>query len=313
MLVPTIILMACAAIAERDGMVWVPGGTFTMGSDDVRAMASERPARQVAVDGFWIDQTEVTNAQFATFVKATGYVTTAERPIEWSELAAQLPPGTPKPPNEDLQPGSAVFTPPDQSVNLMDFGAWWTFTQAADWRHPEGLESSIDNQDNYPVVHVSWDDAAAYAKWAGKQLPTEVQWEHAARFGHDGELLAWGTELTPDDRHMANIWQGEFPHSNTKADGHAGLAPVRSYPPNDLKAYDMIGNVWEWMADGEQRGSTVYRLQKGGSFLCHGSYCTAYRPSARMSTTPDSSFSHVGFRCVSPAEPTPDTDPTDSG
>ena len=312
------------------GMVWIPPGTFTMGWDGPEGRPDERPAHQVQLDGFWIDATEVTNAQFAAFVEATGYLTTAERPVDWEQLRAQVPPGTPKPSEDQLQPGSMVFTPPahDAQADLREHTTWWRWVPGAQWRHPEGPGSTIEDRQDHPVVHVSWDDAAAYAQWAGKRLPSEAQWERAARFGQDGQRYAWGATLTPDGVHHANIWQGVFPVRNTRADGHAATAPVGSYPPTEVGLYDMSGNAWEWTADQfrpdtyqvrmqETKGgccvnplgptstadprmphATVTRVQKGGSFLCHPSYCSSYRPSAKMSSTPDSGMSHLGFRCV---------------
>ncbi|UCD74155.1 MAG: formylglycine-generating enzyme family protein [Phycisphaerales bacterium] len=311
------------------GMVWVPAGEFTMGWDGPEGRPDERPAHRVHVDGFWIDATEVTNAQFRAFVNATGYLTTAERPVNWEEMKKQLPPGTPKPAEEVLAPGSLVFTPPDHAVDLRDFSQWWTWMHGADWRHPEGPGSSIEGRDDHPVVHVSWQDAVAYCRWARKRLPTEAEWERAARFGHDGHRYIWGDELTPDGRHMANIWQGTFPHRNTGNDGYPRAAPVKSFPPTELGLYDMAGNVWEWTADqfrpdtyvrrvsemGEggcctnPTGPTTTvdprnpyasdsRVHKGGSFLCHADYCSSYRPSAKMATPPDTGMSHLGFRCV---------------
>ena len=319
-------------------MVWIPPGTFTMGWNGPEGRPDERPAHQVQLDGFWIDATEVTNAQFAAFVEATGYLTTAERPVDWEQLQAQVPPGTPKPSEDQLQPGSMVFAPPDHDAqaDLREHTTWWRWVPGAQWRHPEGPGSTIDDRQDHPVVHVSWDDAVAYAQWAGKQLPSEAQWERAARFGQDGQRYAWGAALTPQGVHHANIWQGVFPTSNTRADGHASTAPVGSYPPNGASLHDMSGNIWEWTEDQfrtdtyERRiqknqggccinptGPTstsdprmphaaVTRVQKGGSFLCHPSYCSSYRPSAKMSSTPDSGMSHVGFRCVSSAVPAPE-------
>jgi formylglycine-generating enzyme required for sulfatase activity len=311
------------------GMVWVPAGEFTMGWDGVEARFDEKPAHRVRVDGFWIDATEVTNKQFGAFVKATGYITTAERPVDWEELKKQVPPGTPKPPDEKLQPGSLVFTPPAHAVDLRDFHQWWTWTHGADWRHPDGPQSSIDGKEDHPVVHVSWEDATAYAKWAGQRLPTEAEWERAARFGQDKQRFAWGSELSPGGRYMANIWQGEFPHHNTGGDGYIGIAPVKKFPPTALGIYDLAGNVWEWTSDQFHpaeyarrvealQGETCCanpkgpltsadprnpyapdsRVHKGGSFLCHAAYCESYRPSAKMAAPPDTGMSHLGFRCV---------------
>ncbi|MEQ9460461.1 MAG: formylglycine-generating enzyme family protein [Phycisphaeraceae bacterium] len=310
-------------------MVWVPGGRFTMGWDGPEGRFDERPAHAVEVDGFWIDHTEVTNAQFAVFVEETGYRTTAEQPIDWEVMRQQVAPGTPKPPDEVLVPGSLVFTPPDHAVDLREYWQWWTWTPGASWRHPEGPGSTLEGRENHPVVHISWDDAVAYATWAGKRLPTEAEWERAARFGQEGKRFTWGDRLKPDDRHMANIWQGTFPHRNTGDDGFTATAPVASFPPNQLGLYDMAGNVWEWTTDQfrpdayQQRvaaleGETCCsnptgptstadprnphakdsRVQKGGSFLCHASYCESYRPSAKMASPPDSGMNHLGFRCV---------------
>ena len=303
-----------------------------MGSEAPAARPDEGPAHRVRVDGFWIDRTEVTNAEFAAFVEATGYVTTAERAVDWAELAEQLPPGTPKPPDAELAPGSAVFAPPAEPMPLDDVGRWWRWTPGASWRHPAGPGSDLEGLARHPVVHVSWADATAYASWARKRLPTEAEWERAARFGHDGAVHAWGDELEPNGRHQANVWQGRFPYHDTAEDGFASTAPVGSFPPNALGLVDLAGNVWEWTADryrpdtyrrrlsalepggccsnpaGPERAADPrhpfapdLRVQKGGSFLCHASYCSSYRPSARMASTPDSSLSHLGFRCVSDA------------
>ncbi len=320
------------AAPDLSNMVWVPGGEFTMGWDGPGGRYDERPAHRVRVDGFWMDATEVTNAQFRAFVEATGYVTTAERPPDWEELKRQLPPGTPKPPDDVLVPGSLVFETPRGAIDPQDYAQWWTWAPGASWRHPAGPGSTIDGKDDLPVVHVSWHDAQAYAQWAGKRLPTEAEWERAARFDHDGARYAWGDELAPGGRHMANIWQGSFPQRDTAADGFAGAAPVKSFPPNALGLYDLAGNVWEWTADQfrpdtykeraanlEPGGCCVNptgpdstadprnpfardsRVHKGGSFLCHASYCESYRPSAKMGTPPDTGMSHLGFRCVSDA------------
>jgi sulfatase modifying factor 1 len=313
------------------GMVWIPGGQFSMGTDSPSAWPDERPAHPVSVQGFWMDETEVTNAQFAQFVEATGYVTVAEKAPTAAEIMRQVPPGTPPPDEADLVAGSLVFSPPNEPVDLHDYSQWWRWTPGADWRHPEGPTSDLENRENHPVVHVAWEDAAAYAAWARKRLPSEAEWEFAARGGLQGMPYIWGNEPPGDERLPANIWQGKFPYLNTKADGFAGTAPVRSFPPNGYGLFDMAGNVWEWCADWYDRGLYLkrrsknssepvadpqgppetddpqrpfaeLRVQRGGSFLCNDSYCSRYRPSARQGGSPDTGMSHVGFRCVrSPA------------
>jgi formylglycine-generating enzyme required for sulfatase activity len=303
-----------------------------MGTDEEESYRVERPAHRVQVSGFWMDEHEVTNAEFRKFVEATSYVTTAERPIDWEDLQQQLPPGTPKPPEAMLAPGALVFIPPAQPVSLQNVSAWWAWTPGANWRHPQGPESTLDGRWEHPVVQVSWEDAAAYALWAGKRLPTEAEWEFAARGGLDHKRFAWGDELQPNRKWMANTFQGHFPDHNTAEDGYAGTAPAKSFPPNGYGVYDLIGNVWEWTGDWyatdlyrQRVGSSVVhdpqgpdqpydptepyspkRVIKGGSFLCSPRYCVNYRPSARRGTTFDTGMSHVGFRCVL----TPPTPPT---
>lgn len=321
-------------------MVWISGGEFTMGGDDEFARFDEVPLHRVRVDGFWIDATEVTNSQFRTFVEATGYVTTAERAPDLKEIMAQLPPGTPPPGKEDVVPASAVFESPDRPAPLSNPGLWWAWTKGADWRHPEGPDSSIDGKEEYPVVHVSWFDAVAYANWAGKRLPTEAEWEFAARGGLIDKTYVWGDERASSKKPQANLWQGTFPHKNTKQDGYIRTAPVRSFPPNGYGLFDMAGNVWEWCADwyrhdtyprrasgkivinpqgpsdsfDPQQRFAPKRIQRGGSFLCHDSYCAGYRASARMKTTPDTSLSHSGFRCaMTPRTPERRPQPARSG
>ncbi|MBX7166050.1 MAG: formylglycine-generating enzyme family protein [Pirellulales bacterium] len=304
-------------------MVWVPGGEFWMGSDDPSAWDDERPAHRVRVDGFWMDRYEITNAQFEKFVEATGYRTTAERAPNVEELLRQSPPGTPPPPPEVLVPGSLVFTPPDHPVPLDDYAQWWRWTPGASWRHPEGPGSTLEGRQQHPVVQVSWDDCQAYARWAEKQLPTEAQWECAARGGLSRQPYVWGDQPPNDLRCMANLWQGSFPDRNSEADGYPRTAPVGSFAANGYGLYDMAGNVWEWCNDWYDRelyprradALTVNpegpaasndplhpyeqrRAQRGGSFLCNDSYCSRYRPSARHGCTPDTGMSHVGFRCV---------------
>jgi len=311
------------AAARPAGMRWIPPGEFMMGTDSPLGWPDERPAHLVRVEGFYMDEHEVTVAEFRRFVEATGHVTTAERPVDVQSLMAQLPPGTPLPLPENLVPGSLVFTPTDGPVPLDEFARWWKWTPGASWRRPEGPGSTLDGQDNHPVVHVSWEDAVAYARWAKKRLPTEAEWEYAARGGLINQHQVWG-DADPGDggRWRANIWQGDFPHRNTVADGHARSAPVGSYPPNGFGLFDMAGNVWEWCADwyqpdfyqaspgvaanpnGPARSSDpawpspAERVQRGGSFLCDDDYCSRYRPSARQGCSPDTSASHVGFRCA---------------
>ena len=312
-------------------MRWIPAGEFTMGTDEPQSMPNERPAHQVKLDGFWIDEHDVTNAEFKKFVEATGYITTAEKPVDWEELKKQLPPGTPRPPAEKLLPGSLVFTPPSGPVDLRDMSNWWVWTTGADWRHPRGPGSDIKGKDNYPVVQVAWEDAAAYAKWAGKRLPTEAEWEYAARGGTSKTRYYWGNEFKSKGRFMANTFDGDFPHNNTAADRFKLLAPIKSFPPNGYGLYDMAGNVWQWTSDfymkdahasamkeAQKSGHTCEnpkgprgtydptrpvsdaeeRVIKGGSFLCSPSYCESYRPSARRGTPPDTGSEHVGFRCA---------------
>jgi formylglycine-generating enzyme required for sulfatase activity len=312
------VLVAClpaiAAAVVRDGpaappgMVWIPAGEFVMGTDDAELPANERPARRVNVEGFWIDQTPVTNAQFRKFVEATGYVTTAEKPVDWEELKKQAPPGTPKPPDEKLKPGSLVFTPPKHAVDLRDMSNWWTWTSGANWKHPQGPDSNLNGKDDHPVVQVSWDDAQAYAEWAGKRLPTEPEWEYAARGGATTNTrYHWGRELKRDGKFMANTFTGEFPHRDSGEDAFAGISPVRAFAPNGYGLFDMAGNVWNWTADTYRehpgaRPDEFRRVIKGGSFLCHPSYCESYRPTARRGTPYDTGSGHVGFRCAMSAE-----------
>jgi formylglycine-generating enzyme required for sulfatase activity len=292
-------------------MVLIRGGPFIMGTNDSKSMPNERPARKVVVNDFWLAATPVTNAEFGKFIEETGYITTAERPVDWEELKKQLPPGTPKPPPETLQPGSLVFTPPQGPVDLRELSQWWTWTLGACWKHPEGPESNIDGRADHPVVQVSFEDAEAYARWAGKRLPTEAEWEYAARGGLEQKRYPWGDEFLPQGKYRVNCFTGEFPYKNTAADGYTGTSPVREYPPNGFGLFDMAGNVWNWTSDvyREIPGAPpdpFRRVIKGGSFLCHPAYCESYRPSARRGTPYDTGSAHVGFRC---ARDVTETDP----
>jgi len=300
-------------------MVRIPGGTFRMGSND--HYPEEAPVHLVTVDGFWIDRTPVTNRQFKAFVKATGHKTFAEIVPDPKDYPGALP--------HMIYAGSLVFAPPSHPVDLRDWSQWWTFIKAADWRHPYGPGSNINTSDHHPVVHVSYSDALAYAQWVGKDLPTEAEWEFAARGGLDGAEFAWGDEFTPGGVHLANTWQGEFPRQNLNADGYERTSPVTAFPPNGYGVHDMIGNVWEWTSDwysptheadaakaccipqnprgGGEEGSYDPRqpnikiprkIIKGGSHLCAPNYCRRYRPAARHAEAVDTSTSHLGFRCV---------------
>jgi sulfatase modifying factor 1 len=304
---------------KHAAMVFVPGGTFRMGSD--KHYPEEAPVHQVTVAGFWMDRTPVTNRQFRAFVEATGHVTFAEIAPDPKDYPGALP--------DMLKAGSLVFTPPDHPVDIRNFANWWSFKFGANWRRPSGKGSSIRGLDDHPVVHIAYRDAETYAAWAGKQLPTEAEWEYAARGGLDQAEFAWGSALTPAGRHMANIWQGEFPHQNLANDGYARTSPVEAFPPNGFGISDMIGNVWEWTADwystrhpadapkaccipedprgGPEDGSydpsqpqirIPRKVIKGGSHLCAPNYCRRYRPAARHAQPVDTSTSHVGFRCI---------------
>ena len=313
------------------GMVWVPDGEFLMGSDHKLAQRNERPAHKARVHGFWMDRTHVTNAQFAEFVKATGYVTTAERKPDWETIKVQVAPGTPRPPDSALVPGAMVFVGTARPVPLSDYSQWWAYMPGADWRHPQGPGSSIEGKDDHPVVQVSYEDALAYAKWAGKRLPTEAEWEFAARGGLEQATFAWGDEFAPQGKLMANVWEKKrerFPVVNPKAGGAVGTSSVRTFPANGYGLYDMTGNAWQWVADWydadyfareaklanvvdpqgptasydpDDRGVPVNapkRVTRGGSFLCNVDYCLSYRPSARRGTDPYNPMSHLGFRLV---------------
>jgi formylglycine-generating enzyme len=312
-----------------EGMVWIPGGEFSMGIQDPRGlpnggvnpMADARPIHRVYVDSFWMDQTDVTNEQFARFVKATGYVTVAERKPRLEDYPNARP--------ENLVAGSIVFTPPDHPVRLDDHYQWWSYVRGANWRHPLGPGSNIKGKEKYPVIHIAYEDAEAYARWAGKRLPTEAEWEFAARGGVAGNLYAWGNDFHPKGKWMANTHQGHFPLDDRGADGFAGIAPVAQFPANAYGLYDMAGNVWQWTSDwyrpdyyqqlaarggvarnpqgpdsswdpsepGEQK-----RAMRGGSFLCTDQYCARYLVGSRGKGEITSGSNHLGFRCVKSAE-----------
>lgn len=314
-----------------NGMLWIPDGTFMQGavSQDQMAMQHEKPQHSVTVDGFFMDITEVTNAQFAKFVDETGYITIAEREIDWEAMKKQLPEGTPKPHDSVLQPGSLLFKKTKSSVpNLYDFSQWWRWSIGTNWRHPKGPESNIEGKDNHPVVHVCYEDALAYCEWAGKRLPTEAEWEYAARGNQNNTTYFWGDDRSQLSK-RANSWEGEFPVNNTLEDGFERTAPVKTYPANNFGLFDMAGNVWEMTTDwyninyyqelvdsntaivnpkGPDKAynpSNPYiqeKVIKGGSFLCSDSYCASYRVSSRMGTSMDSSAEHVGFRTVATPE-----------
>jgi len=317
-------------VATPTGMVWVKNKTFLLGAknDDKYAMNREKPSHLVTVDGFFIDVTEVTNKQFKAFVEATNYITVAERAINWEDMQKELPPGTPKPPDSILQPGSLLFNKNvDAVVNMQNYAQWWTWKIGANWKHPQGPNSSIDGQDNYPVVHVAYEDALAYCKWANRRLPTEAEWEAAAQGTHSDAIFTWGNDAELLNQ-KANTWQGIFPTENEPIDGYEYIAPVKSFEPNTIGLYDMSGNVWEITNDlfninhyqkldknktlinpkGASRSfnpDNPYvqeHVIKGGSFLCHASYCASFRISSKMGFSPDSGSDHVGFRTVATKE-----------
>jgi formylglycine-generating enzyme required for sulfatase activity len=322
---PTVANHAGLPAKAPEGMTWIPGGEFSMGANDppdmddvgMKATTDGRPIHRVYVDGFFMDKTDVTNAEFAKFVKATGYVTVAERKPRQEDY--------PSAPPENLVAGSVVFAPPDHPVPLTDHFQWWSYVRGADWRHPEGPTSSIKGKDAYPVVQVAYEDALAYAKWAGKRLPTEAEWEFAARGGLSGKPFAWGDDFRPNGKWMANTHQGHFPNHDTGEDGFVGLAPVAKYPPNQYGLYDMAGNVWQWTTDWyrpdyykqlAQNGSVARnpqgpetpfdpaeprepkKVHRGGSYLCTDQYCSRYIVGTRGKGEVSTGTNHLGFRCV---------------
>lgn len=309
---------------STQGMVKIPSGTYMMGGNNFQADKDEYPKHKVTLDAFYIDEHEVTNTQFQKFVDATGYITTAESKPDWEELKKQLPPNTPKPDDNQLVASSLVFTPPNHPVSLDDYTQWWSWVPGANWKHPEGPDSDIKGKENYPVIHISWDDAMAYCKWTGKRLPTEAEWEFAARGGLIDQIYPWGNEGIEEGKIKANSWNGQFPNLNTASDGYVKLAPVKSFKPNGYQLYDMAGNVWEWCSDwyrndyyqmsnkasglvnpngpidsfDPEEPYTPKKVARGGSYLCNDSYCSGYRVSRRMKSSKDSGMCNVGFRCV---------------
>ncbi len=300
-----------AVVVDSPKMVFIAGGTFQMGTDDA-AFADARPVHAVTVKGFWMDEHEVTNAEYAKFVQATNYVTVAESVLDPKDF-----PGIPP---ESLVPGSGVFSPPAQAVNLDNPLQWWKYVPGASWKHPLGPSTNLRGLENYPVIHICYTDALAYATWAGKRLPTEAEWEFAAQGKKPGQKYYWGNELKPGGKWMANIYQGSFPDKNTGEDGFIGIAPVKSFAPNGYGLYDMDGNVWEWCNDfyradyyskspaSNPKGpadsydpdepEAVKRVQRGGSFLCSDAYCIRYRPGSRGKGEINSGSNNLGFRCV---------------
>jgi len=309
-----------------NGMVLIKGGTFSMGGDNSQADNDELPKHEVQVSSFYMDIKEVTNAEFRKFVRETGYVTTAEQKPDWEELKKTLPPGTAKPDDALLVPASLVFKQTEGPVDLHDYSQWWQWVPGASWQHPQGPGSNIEGKDDYPVVQVSWYDAVAYCKWAGKRLPTEAEWEYAARGGLQNQVYPWGNEPIDRGKPKANSWNGKFPYLNTGKDGFIGLAPAGQFSANGYGLYDMAGNVWEWCSDwydsdyyqslagkltlnpkGPLNSNdpmdpyTSKRSLRGGSFLCNDSYCSGYRVARRMKSSPDTGLEHTGFRCVKDA------------
>lgn len=333
---PLLILLSCGPAKDNRGeadsssrpvttysnhvgekMIWLPGGIFNMGSTDA-AFADAQPVHAVRVNGFWIDEHEVTNAQFAQFVKATGYKTVAEKALDPKDFPGVNP--------TELVPGSAVFSAPSQQVALNDPLQWWHYIAGANWQHPFGPQSSINGKEAEPVVHISYADALAYATWAGKRLPTEAEWEYAARAGNDAGTFYWGDELKPNGKWAANIYQGSFPNHDAKDDGFAGIAPVKSFAPNGFGLYDMEGNVWEWCSDfyrpdyykrspsdnpegpidsyDPDEPGAVKRVQRGGSFICSDEYCVRYKAGSRGKGEVQSASNNLGFRCVKDGDST---------
>jgi formylglycine-generating enzyme required for sulfatase activity len=305
------------------GMVLIPGGTYDMGGDNEQADPDEYPKHKVQVSPFYMDITEVTNAEYKKFVDATKYITTAEKKPNWEEMQKTLPPGTAKPDESMLVAASLVFKQSSGPVDLKDYNQWWSWEKGADWQHPQGANSTIVGKENYPVVHISWDDAMAYCKWAGKRLPTEAEWEFAARGGLINNIYPWGNEHVNTSTAKCNSWEGNFPYNNVKTDGFTTAAPVKKFAANAYGLYDMAGNVWEWCSDlynadyykeiasnttinplgstksyDPQEPYAEKRSLRGGSFLCNDAYCSGYRVARRMKSSHDTGLEHTGFRCV---------------
>lgn len=328
---PTVEAKRSPPTPAPEGMVWIPGGEFSMGARDpmnrqdtvgMQATTDSRPVHRVAVEGFWMDATEVTNAQFTRFVRATGYVTVAERKPRQEDFPAVAP--------DELTAGSVVFAPPDHAVPLNDHFQWWSWVDGASWRHPLGPKSSIQGREDYPVVHVAYEDAEAYAKWAGKRLPTEAEWEFAARGGLSGKIYPWGDHFMDRHRWMVNSHQGHFPDRDAGTDGFGGVAPVAQFPPNGYGLHDVGGNVWEWVSDwyrpdyyaqlaaasqiarnptgpaesfDPDEPGVPKRVHRGGSFLCTDEYCSRYMVGTRGKGEVSTATNHLGFRCVRDAGP----------
>jgi len=312
---------------NHEGMIFIKGGEFTMGGNNKQAKQDEYPKHKVIVNSFWMDETEVTNSQFKKFIDATGYVTTAEKMIDWEEIKKIVPPGTLKPHDSLMAPASLVFFE-SNATNLNDYTQWWKLKRNANWKQPLGTGSNINDKDDHPVVHISWDDAMAFCRWAEKRLPTEAEFEYASRGGFDNTIYSWGNEPIYKGNPKANTWEGKFPSNNKLRDKFYLSAPVKSFEPNPFGLYDIGGNVWEWCSDwyhseyyqiisdktiqNPQGPINSYdpmepyspkRVMRGGSFLCNDSYCSGYRNSMRMKSTPDSSSIHAGFRTVVDAKP----------
>jgi len=313
-------IYSCSKPKDNSGMVWIEGGEFEMGGDGKESLSDEFPKHKVKLDGFWIEETEVTNSQFLKFVNDTDYITLAEIEPNWEEIKQQLPPGTPKPHDSVFVASSLVFKPTKKEISFSNISNWWEWKKGANWKKPFGKGSTINGIMNHPVVHVSYLDAVEYCKWKGRRLPKEAEWEFAARGGKFNKIFTWGNQSISSK--YLNYWEGSFPYLNTEDDGYYYTSPVKSYSANGYGLYDMAGNVWEWCSDwydynyykkmeflsinpegplksfDPQEPFTQKKVLRGGSFLCNSSYCSGYRVSARMKSSPDTGMSHTGFRCA---------------